>query len=585
MILGNFAISRGLLEAGLELISAYPGTPSSEILPGVVYFAKREGWDIYAEWSVNEKVALELSFGASLEGLSSACAMKQVGFNVALPSFIGLMGMDIPGALVLCIADDPGPISSQTEQDTRMLMSLLGIPVFDPSSVDEARRFSRYAMILSRMTGIPVCIRPTSRISHMREAIELDERVSSNIDRVKDGRSVEALREIISAFDGVNTFIEGDGDTALVASGMSFSTALDVLRELELSIPLFKVGSPYPFPDELAARSLKDVKRIVVLEETDSVLEMNIFRLFPGREIYGRRSGHVPSEGELSYDVVRDVISTVFGIERGARVYVELKEAIDSLGLPKRPPRLCPGCGHRGAFASMRLAFKDKGIYPGDIGCYTLGTRVGAVDTFVDMGASVNVASGFSQAKAQDGLDIPIVATIGDSTFFHSGLPALYGAKERGYPFILLILDNMSVAMTGFQPTPETGETALGLEGNKVSLESVLFGLGFDAKVVDPYDVEGLSNLLKDLWDRGEISVVVARRPCALRYGKDVGEKRPYITEECTGCGLCLKLTDCPALIVQDDGRVSVDLTLCNGCGVCRYVCPVLRKKEKPLEG
>ncbi len=578
IVLGNHAIARGLLEGGLQLISAYPGTPSSEILPGAVEFSRRESWDIYAEWSVNERCAFELSLGASLEGIYAACCMKQVGFNVALPAFLGARNLNIKGSLVLCVADDPGPVSSQTEQDTRMLMALLEVPVFDPSSCEDARKFSKYAVSLSHALGIPVCVRPVARLSHMREAIELGERKIEHFEVDSGKDKVNAALELIEKLGDVNLFFEGErGDILVLSSGMSWSIFSDVARELDVSVSCLKVGTPFPFPHKLFKSALKGVSKVIVFEETDIVLERAALEFSGDAQVIGRTSGHVPREGELTYDVVRDVLRSSLGISKRTSVYLELKSVVDGLNLPKRPPVLCPGCGHRGAFLSIVKAFKE-GIFPGDIGCYTLGIRMGAVDIFIDMGASVNLGSGFSEASRS--LNIPVVATIGDSTFFHSGISSLYWAKRRGFPFILIILDNMLVAMTGGQPTPETGDTPLG-EGRKVYLEDVVEAMGFSVNVINPYRVNELSSLLRKLWISGKPCVIIARRPCVLRYGAPEGRKRPFITEDCTGCGICIRKADCPSLYFDEDGKVRINQLLCTGCGVCFYACPMIDKNEK----
>ncbi len=576
VVIGNFAISRGLLESGLDLITAYPGTPSSEILPGVVYFSEKEGWSVYAEWSVNERVALDVAFGGALEGLRTACAMKQVGFNVALPSFLGLKSRELKGGLVLCVADDPGPVSSQTEQDTRMLMYFLRIPVFDPSSPREAKYFSKIALKLSFMTGIPVCIRPVAKVSHAREPITLESRDSSTLDRVKIGSEKELL-DVVRDLGRVNIVEEGEGGTFFVASGMSYSVLKDVLLELGINAPVVKIGLIYPFPKEEIEHFLSQAEKIVVFEETDVVIERVIRSLFPEKKVEGRLSGLVPSEGELSYEVIKNAVEEILGIHKG-KIYWEVQKEIEKLNIPPRPPRLCPGCGHRGAFYAARRAFREA-IYPGDIGCYTLGTHLGAVDTCLDMGASVSMATGFSEALIKSGKDTPVVATIGDSTFFHSGIQPLISGKERGYPFVLLILDNLTVAMTGNQPTPETGYGPWGDRRKSISIEAILEAIGFKALVMDPYDVPRVEEKIKELWSSGEPSVLILRRPCILR-SKERSSPRSYIVEDCNGCKYCIENFDCPSLYFDEvEGKVKVDPGICVGCNVCLYVCPISRKR------
>ena len=481
VLTGNYAISRGFVEAGVGLAAAYPGTPSSEILPGIVEFKKREGESVHTEWSVNERCAMEVAFGAALSGKKAVCMMKQVGLNVAFPPLLKGKDKTLQGGLVIVSCDDPGPQSSQTEQDTRLLASLFGIPVFDPASPKEGGDMAYYALNYAFAHKTPVIIRPTHRVSHAREAVQL----------FTPGTRMVTLDEGLK--------LTGKEKLGIVSSGMSCSIAMDVVAELGLEdqISLFKVAQIFPLRREVMdfARS---VNSVLVLEETDAVLEA---LLGEGVRVLGRRNGCVPAQGELTYDVIRDVVQRVAekaGLS--ARWFVPdgtVDETMKEVTVQPRPPKLCAGCSHRASFFAMKQAFPDA-IFPGDIGCYTLGISLGAVDTCLDMGAGVTLAAGFYDTFHQDGTLIPILASVGDSTFFHACLSSLYDAVRNNRRFTLVIMDNGTTAMTGMQPTPQSGITADGTQGGRILIEDVIkgFGIGF-IKILDPYDVDFMIASLK----------------------------------------------------------------------------------------
>lgn len=569
VMIGNHAIARGLFEAGLDLAAAYPGTPSSEILPGIIRFNNREKGTVYAEWSTNERCAFEVAFGAAASGKRAACMMKQVGLNVAFPSLLRGKHKNIEGALVIVSCDDPGPQSSQTEQDTRLLATLFGIPVFDPASPREAGDLAYFALSYSFEHKTPVILRSTHRVSHAREAVPL---------------YPPGTREVVLA-EGIQA---GQGrKLGIVASGMSCSLALDVLTQLDVAeaVSLYKVVSVYP-TDPGLLDFVKRAERVLVIEETDAVLEGI---LNGGGKVLGRRNGYVPAAGELTYDVVRDAIERVLeelGVLAGKEKFVPdgaIAETLKTVPFSARPPRLCAGCSHRASFYAMKQAFPDA-VFPGDIGCYTLGISMGAVDTCLDMGAGISLASGFYDTYAQDGKLIPIIASIGDSTFFHAGLTPLYDAVLKRKRFILVIMDNSTTAMTGMQPTPQSGVTANGAAAPCVRIEDIVSSLGIEfLRIGDPYDVPLMTDTVKEAYGYLEKAgkapaVIIARRECLLLSREKLkrGFDPAAFEEECTGCGSCVDLFDCPALIFDEgEQRVRIDDGVCALCGTCLYVCPV----------
>ena len=607
IFLGNEALALGLLEGGCQVVTSYPGTPSSEILPGVIRLVKSEGLNTYTEWSTNEKVALDNAFAAAISGKRAACCMKQVGLNVAADSLMSAAYLGTVGGLVIISCDDPGPHSSQTEQDTRLMARLAKVPVLDPSGPEEARRMARVALEISEEFKVPVVLRPAIRVCHARQNLSWDS-LHSNPKKAafeKDparwaatprfrfmlhkelNRKLDAISRRFEEMEGINLHNLEPGKRyplGIAAGGVPYAVVRDILKEEERTdIPVFKIGSPYPFPERLAEQFLSACEKVLVCEETDAVIE---YFLRDREKVMGRLSGHVPAEGELVPRVVYKVIDEVLrSLELPPLREEDAGEAdalMDQLELPIRRPTLCPGCPHRASFYAIRKA-QPKAIFTSDIGCYTLGLNLGGVDTCLDMGAAITMASGFYHAYAQDGIEQPVVATMGDSTFFHSGTAGLLSAVYNGARFILVILDNQITAMTGMQPTPALGTRADGSKGNTIPLEKVVAGCGVDfIEVVDPYDVKAMTSLVKKAAQytrepSGGIAVIIARHPCIIAYRQHAlpDRKKVVVTDDCVECNLCLERFECPALYHDDGtGRTAVDQALCVGCGVCLNVCP-----------
>ncbi len=588
IVLGNEAIAYGLLEAGCRVAASYPGTPASEIL-GTILRIKEEkdlGF-VHAEWSVNEKVAFETALAASYTGLRSAVMMKQVGLNVASDSLMSAAYTGVKGGFLIISADDPGPHSSQTEQDSRFFAMFAKIPVFDPSSPEEAKGIISKAFELSERYEIPVMVRPTTRICHSRQDMKLGEIIKGGsipsfdknparwaatpkfrylLHKELNGKlkkiSLENMEDIIN--------LSHIKDKCIVASGVAWSNVKEIFEDLQISedVSLIKVIKPYPLSKSLI-ETIKNSKEVLVLEETYPVIEYQLRGIV---SVSGRLDGTVPSAGELLPEVVEEVVRKWLGLPEPDRLTPE--------DVVPRRPTLCPGCAHRPVFFAIRKVFKKKGIYPGDIGCYTLGINLDAVDTVLCMGASVAQASGFFHAFKMGNPDQeipPVVATIGDSTFFHAGIPPLINAVVHKARFILVILDNSTTAMTGHQPVPHK------MGNSEISIEKLVEACGVKyVKVVDPYNLKGLIETLKDAGkyafdDEKGVAVVIARRPCIMdRSARDSFEKvRVYVTDECNGCLLCVQRFECPAILATKPKEpVTIDEVLCTGCGVCVDVCP-----------
>ena len=593
LLMGNEAMARGLIEAGVSLAASYPGTPASEILTAVVAFAKEEGVHLHAEWSVNEKVAYETALANAMSGRRSAVAMKQVGLNVASDPFMRSAYLGVIGGLVLIAADDPGPHSSQTEQDSRFFAMFARVPVLDPASPQEAKDLVARAFELSEKYEIPVMLRPTTRVCHARQnvtvapplALERPARFEKNPGRwcATPQFLRELHRQLNVKIEAISRepelaplFTPGDGScprTAVVASGVAAAHAWDLLEDLSVlgKIDFYQVIMPYPLHLDFREKMRSHYDRVLVLEETYPVVELQL----AGGGVQGRETKAVPREGELTPEVMRPILAKF------------LEMPTDSPAAPPAGggtrPTLCAGCGHRAAFYAIREAFPG-GIFPSDIGCYTLGMNLGAVDTCHCMGAGISQAAGFYRAYAASGGEFPtVVATIGDSTFFHAGLPALLNAVFHRARFILVILDNATTAMTGHQPTPQLGITAMGEKGQAVFLGDLVRACGVQfLKECNPYDIPAMMALLKDA-DRfcrspeGSVAVVIAQRPCLLdrEARKAQTTYEMAVTEDCIACRHCLDNFECPALVFDEaGGRVDIDAIRCVGCGVCTHVCP-----------
>jgi len=607
ILLGNGAIALGLVESGCQVVTSYPGTPSSEILPELIRLVKSEDLDIYVEWSTNEKVALDNAFAASVTGKRAACCMKQVGLNVAADSLMSAAYMGTVGGLVIISCDDPGPHSSQTEQDTRFMARLAKVPVLDPSNPQEAREMVGLALDISEEFRIPVILRPAIRVCHARQNVTFGsikkngQKASFEKDPgrwaatprfrfILHGELNKKLKEIGSRFEGLSQYnfhnLQSDKSYrfGIIAGGVPYSVVRDIFsEENRTDIPVLKIGTPYPFPEGLVTQFMTACDKVLVIEETDTFIE---YLLRNRDKVLGRLSGHVPSEGELVpqivYKIVSDVLEKLNLEPLTQDEDREAMELVQSLKLPIRRPTLCPGCPHRSAFFAIRKV-KPKAIFTSDIGCYTLGLNLGAVDTCLDMGAAITMASGFYHSFAQDEVEQPIVATIGDSTFFHSGTAGLLNAVYNGARFILVILDNMTTAMTGMQPTPALGIRADGSEGKAISLERAVAGCGVDfIEVVDPYDIKKMIDVLKKTADyvnepEGGIATIIARHPCVIAYREEAipEKKRTKVTDDCKECNFCLDRFECPALYHDEElGRTNINRQICADCGQCLFVCP-----------
>jgi indolepyruvate ferredoxin oxidoreductase alpha subunit len=601
LMMGNEAIARGLIESGCQLATAYPGTPSTEILQAVIDGRDAAPEPLHIEWSVNEKIAFEVALAGSYTGKRTAAVMKQVGLNVAADPFMRTAYLGVKGGMLTIVADDPGPHSSQNEQDTRLFCLQARVPVLDPISPADAKAMVPVAFELSEKYELNVVLRPTTRICHSRQNVTLDSpvKLERNADFQRDPnrwaatpaflsqlhRKLNANLEKIALEPALQPrLVDGDGRfprTALVASGIVYGHLSDLLEDLGLNdrIDLYQVLMPYPLSPDFVDKLHADYDRVLVLEETYPVIELQLAH--PG--VVGKQNGAVPREGELTPDVIHHAVAEFLGEASPDEVPAERRG---------QRPSLCPGCPHRAAFYSIKKCF-PKGIFPSDIGCYTLGMNLGAVNTVHCMGACISQGAGFYQAYRQDGEVPTIVVTIGDSTFFHAGIPALVNAVIQQARIIIVILDNATTAMTGGQPVPHMGVAAGGGQTKAVAIEPLVKACGVEfIDVCDPYDNHQFEMLLKqaDTYTRsadGGVAVLISRHGCVMDRTVLKGQEsyRVTINDKCIGCRKCVDAFECPALLMDDESNLAVvNQDRCIGCGTCIPVCPVdaIVKEEKP---
>lgn len=576
LMLGNKALARGLYEAGCCVASSYPGTPSTEVTEEIAKFD-----EVYCEWAPNEKVAMEVAFGASLAGKRSFCGMKHVGLNVAADPLFTCAYTGVNAGMVICVADDAGMHSSQNEQDSRHHAIASKVPMLEPSDSDEAYRFAKIAYEISETFDTPVIIKMCTRVAHSQSVVEPGERVCPEIKPYEKniakyvmmpGNAIrrhpvveERMRKLIvyAETSELNRVEMGDTALGIITSSTSYQYAKEVFGK---NASILKLGMINPLPEKLILDFAQKVDKLVIIEELDPILENYCKSL--GLEVSGKDI--FPLEGEYS----QNLISQKLGVEVAAG-----KKLDDTL--PARPPVMCAGCPHRGLFYILS---KNKCTVLGDIGCYTLGAvaPLSAMELTLCMGASISSIHGFNKALGEDS-EGKTVAVIGDSTFMHSGMTGLANIAYNQSNSTVIILDNSITGMTGHQQNPTTGYNIKGDPAGKINLEALCHAMGFNrVAVVDPYDLAECDRVLKEELAAKEPSVIISRRPCALL--KYVKHKKPLIVEEknCVGCKSCMKL-GCPAISVKNKKAV-IDTTLCVGCGVCQQMCKFDALKSGEVE-
>ena len=588
LLMGNQAIAMGALKAGIGVASGYPGTPSTEVLETVA--KNRRG--CYVEWSVNEKAALELAAGAAYTGTRTLVTMKQVGLNVASDPLMSLSYIGVKGGMVVMVADDPGPISSQTEQDTRTFARFSKLPCFDPSSPEEAYEMIGDAYDYSEKYQTPVLFRPTTRLCHACATIELSDTIREItpegfkkdpkwviFPRLSYGAHMAIEKRNPRIGEDFSTYrfnaLTGKGRLGVATGGVSYAYVREALQMLGGDCRLLKIATPFPFPEALAYDFIDGLDEVLVIEELDPVIERELITLCGKKgiklTIKGKLTGHVQSAGENTVETVLSQLSEYLGLP------YEKPSAQELPPLPVRPPVLCAGCPHRASFYAVKQAMKGKKAhFAGDIGCYTLGNAqpLDMVDTCLCMGAGITLAQGIKRAEP----DTTCFAFVGDSTFFASGLTGIANAVYNNTDIVLVVLDNSTTAMTGHQPHPGTGKTLMGDPAARLSIPNILKAIGVkNIRIADPLDLEAAVAAAREAAGEGGVQAVIYKSPCIYVNDPDQPERAAGSASvdaaRCVGCLKCIRELGCPALVTED-GKAFIDGSLCTGCMLCAQVCP-----------
>jgi indolepyruvate ferredoxin oxidoreductase alpha subunit len=593
LMLGNEAIVRGALEAGLSVGATYPGTPSSEISLNLFQISQKT--DLYFEYSTNEKVAIEVAASAAAAGVRSMCIMKHVGLNVAADPLMTLSYLGVKGGMVIVTADDPMMFSSQNEQDNRYYALLSGLPMLEPSSIDDARAMTKYAFDLSEQLNEPVLLRTTTRINHSTGPVTLSDilPVKTKGKFTKDPFHLVAipsvsrnlhiqLLENISKAQAISESsqwnrITGSGEWGIICNGVSYNYVVDAVSDLNIDnqIKIFRVGFSHPLPEKQIQSFVHACKKVLIVEEGEPWLETQVKAMAQEAgqtiPIYGKSDKLFSRLYELEPAKVRSVVAQYFDVPESKQAALDLSDVPE---IPGRPPNLCAGCSHRATFFAVKQAAKSLDmpvIYPTDIGCYTLGVLppLSMADYLICMGSSVGTSCGFSKA-----LDNKVVAFIGDSTFFHSGIPGLINAVFNRHQFTLVILDNGTTAMTGHQPHPGVDMSQWHLDGfTQISIENIVRAIGVpNVSIVKPYQIKKSIETFKAAFLSEGVSVVISQEPCTLINKKR--KKRAFqVTDQCKNHRICISELACPAFYIENN-RVQINPAQCVGCAVCAQICP-----------
>jgi indolepyruvate ferredoxin oxidoreductase alpha subunit len=594
LLLGNEAIARGAIEAGVAFTSTYPGTPSSEISANFFQMARES--DLYFEYCPNEKIAMEVAAAAANSGVRSMCVMKHVGVNVAADALMTLAYVGVKGGMVILSADDPFMFSSQNEQDNRYYAKLAGLPMLEPSSVAEAKELIAYAFDLSEQLQEPVLFRTTTRINHSTGVITLGnirERVTKGhftkdplnlvvVPAVARNLHVKLLKNFDSAQElaekSDHNFITGSGNQGIICNGVSYNYVSDALKDLKMEddIKVLRMGFSHPLPPTLIKDFLKGCEKVLIVEEGEPYMEEAV-KAFAQEEgltlpINGKTKDLFTRLYEYNPAQVKQCIARYFDLPYTPPQTVDFSDVPE---VPQRPPTLCAGCSHRATYLEVKKATEGMDtIFPSDIGCYTLGLLppLSAADFLICMGSSVGTAGGFSKVNDQK-----VIAFIGDSTFFHSGIPGLINAVFNNHDFTLVILDNGTTAMTGHQPNPGVDMSQLNMEGyGKVSIEAVVKAIGVDhVTTIKPYKVKKSIGAIKEAINHKGVSVIISEEICALYANAlKLPKRKPFhVSAKCQNHKDCISSLACPAFYIWND-RVKIDANLCTGCAVCAQICP-----------
>ncbi|MBI5254455.1 indolepyruvate ferredoxin oxidoreductase subunit alpha [Candidatus Falkowbacteria bacterium] len=605
-LMGDEAIVRGALEAGVGFVSTYPGTPATEI--GDTFSALAKDAGIYFEYSANEKIAMEAIIGASLCSIRGLVAFKHFGLNVACDSLLPAAYIEARAGLVIVVSDDPSGWSSiQSEQDSRHFATMANIPIIEPADQQEAKDLIKYAFEISEKFKTPVLFRITTRVAHVSAPVELKPFPKPTLkgDFQKDIKKFNAFKPRITEMhnqllqkietlrkefvDSKANFIVNNkkNSTGIICSGVSFLHVMEILEKNKLTIPVLKLGTIYPLPTKLIIDFLKNKERVLIVEELDPFVENQVAIIAQTNklqiEIFGKNI--IPQSGELTPAIIENAMTAAFNIKMVARNVTLSPSKGD---IPRRFPVFCPGCPHRATFYSIKQIVPDA-IFGGDIGCYMMGIfpPYFTQDFQYAMGAGLGISHGINKILQLNKSDKKNIAFVGDATFFHAGIPALINAIHNKANLLLVIMDNSITAMTGLQPNPGTDKTGMGEPTSKTSIEELVKACGANSlEISDAYNLKQTQAAIKTQLEKPGVNVLLVRRKCALlmlKESRQQGIKRPTFQvdqKECEHCGTCYTKFSCPA-IKHENGITEIDQTMCVGCGVCAQICSAIKINKK----
>jgi len=602
LLSGNEAVAQGALESGVEIVTGYPGTPSSELIPFLADIVKKENLEIYVEWSVNEKVAFDIATAAAWSGKRVLVTMKMAGLNVASDTLINIVNKGVKGGMVIYVTDDPGTHAGCTEQDSRFYSLISLAPILDPSDPMDAKKLTKIAFEASEKIRIPIILRSTTNVAHTMGIVECDN-YSSSLKRFKFKKDAQnyttilanranqrrlLLKKHVEILELFNKFnlnqLDIKNNFGVIASGVSWTYLQEIINYFGLELSTLKIDSENPWPENKVGKMIQNVDKILVIEEQEPIIETmvkkttaNIKKIIP---VLGKEDGTLSRVGENNLENVASALSKLINkkLEFEEKIQIDINKIKSYKS--ERALTFCAGCSHRATYyiinkAIKKLGFKqDEIIVTGDIGCTSLGVYkpLETLWTEVTMGASIGLAYGFKIAGATK----PVIATLGDSTFFHSGIPPLINAMQYGCDLTVIVLDNLWTSMTGFQPNPNTGKNLFGKPSNTISISRITEAIGAPTIIIKPFEVEKSINIVAEIISKKGVKVIISKEECVLQKVRHGIKNIPYYIdqEKCTKCGACLKNTSCPA-IIKDNNRYLIDNNVCTGCGICAHICPI----------
>lgn len=610
LLSGNEAVAQGALESGVEVVTGYPGTPSSELIPFLADIIKKENLKVYVEWSVNEKVAFDIATAAAWSGKRVLITMKMAGLNVASDTLINIANKGVKGGMVIYVTDDPGTHAGCTEQDSRFYSLISLAPILDPSDPMDAKKLTKIAFEVSEKIQIPIILRSTTNVSHTMGIVECDD-YSSSLKRFefkKDAQNYTTVLadrvnqrklllkkhvEVLELFDKFNlNQLDIKNNFGVIASGVSWTYLQEIINYFGLELSTLKIDSENPWPETKVRKMIQNVDKILVLEEQEPIVEamlkknmVNTKKLIP---VLGKEDNTLSRVGENNLENVANALSKLINkkLEFEEKIQIDINKIKSYKS--ERALTFCTGCPHRATYyiinkAIKKLGFKqDEIIVTGDIGCTSLGVYkpLETLWTEVTMGASIGLAYGFKIAGATK----PVIATLGDSTFFHSGIPPLINAMQYGCDLTVIVLNNLWTSMTGFQPNPNTGFNLFGEPSNIVSISAITKAIGAYTITISPYEIEKSIDIVAKTISKKGLKVIISKEECALQKVRHGIKNMPYYIdqEKCIKCGACIKNISCPA-IINDNNEYFIDKNICTGCGVCAQICPVnaIKREEK----